>query len=139
VVGRAGIEAARGWALSIFDLSPEQLIAHRRLQARPLRAPIRGRQVIFLQSRSPVELAPVSPRSRLALATSPFQRMADALAAEPARVWALHDLYELGECSWEDAKLCFERLVREGLLECHRESLWRAGDLPAGLGVWGCS
>ncbi len=76
------------------------------------------------------------PASRVAPASSPFQRMADALAAQPSATWSLLDLYEAGQCDLPTGRLCLERLVREGLLEHHCGELWRAADRRMGARSW---
>lgn len=52
--------------------------------------------------------------STLSPPTSPFQRIADALAAEPGRWLSVQVLAKEGQCASPLAIRCAERLVREG-------------------------
>lgn len=55
--------------------------------------------------------------STLSPPTSPFQRIADALAAEPDRWLSVQHLAKEGQCASPLAIRCADRLVREGRAE----------------------
>lgn len=114
--------------MSIAGLDVEALKARgRALRVRRMRARV-GRALYH----QPFSLPAWAPAlAVVADASSPFQRMADAVATEPCRVWSLLDLHDVGRGDWATSRLCLERLVREGLLERHAPDGWRAADRPA--------